>query len=152
MTIKRESARAILITSENKICLIKRIKNGEEYWVTPGGGIETAETPKEALLRELKEEVGASVSKEKCIFAFEYTTNGQKQHFFVCYEDGDRSIPDGEEHKLNDPNNIYQIIDLSIHEVKAINLQPIKKRKEILHHIEEAINSRYNVSKVENHD
>ena len=44
----------------DKILLIHRWKNGQEYLVIPGGTIELGEGPLEAALREIKEEVNLS--------------------------------------------------------------------------------------------
>ena len=60
----RKSSRALVLTKENKILFIKRIKIGQEpYYVTPGGGIEENENSLEALKRELLEETGAVAGK-----------------------------------------------------------------------------------------
>lgn len=66
----RRSARAILITKDNKLLLMKRTKPEGVYYVTIGGGIEDGETSEQALLRELKEESGSIVDKP--VFAFHY--------------------------------------------------------------------------------
>jgi 8-oxo-dGTP pyrophosphatase MutT (NUDIX family) len=139
MRFKRETARAILITPDGKICLMKRIKNGEEYWVTPGGGLEEGENPLQTLIREVKEEIGAHLSEDKCTPAFSYIADQQRHHFFVCYEDGYRSIPEGDEHRLDDPNNTYHVRDLSVAEAKNVNLRPLEKRDEIIFYLEKAV-------------
>lgn len=41
----RKTARAILISKTGRLILIKRVKNGNTYHVTPGGGVESGETP-----------------------------------------------------------------------------------------------------------
>ena len=58
----REIARAILIDEHNNVCLEKLLDDDEfgprDYYETPGGGIKPGEDPKEALVREIAEEVG----------------------------------------------------------------------------------------------
>ena len=49
----------------DKILLIHRWKNGQEYFVIPGGTIELGEGPLEAALREMKEEVNLSFSADQ---------------------------------------------------------------------------------------
>lgn len=51
----------IIIKDEN-ILLIRRVKNGAEYWVFPGGGIEEGESYEQALKREAQEELGTQIS------------------------------------------------------------------------------------------
>ncbi|MCI0386276.1 NUDIX domain-containing protein [Streptomyces sp. CNQ085] len=61
--VVKRTARAILLDDDEMI-LIKRTKPGREpYWITPGGGVETADaTVVDALHRELDEELGAKVT------------------------------------------------------------------------------------------
>lgn len=47
-----------IIISGDKILLIHRKKEGKEYWVFPGGGVEEGETNEQAVIREVKEETG----------------------------------------------------------------------------------------------
>lgn len=56
----REAARAILLTPDQEILLLKiRLPDKTApFWIAPGGGIEAGETITETLERELKEEVG----------------------------------------------------------------------------------------------
>lgn len=56
----RNRAGGILIEN-GKVLLIHRIKDNDEYYVFPGGGIETNETIEQATKRELLEEVGIAV-------------------------------------------------------------------------------------------
>lgn len=55
----REAVRAILLTPQREVLLFRlRALNGRpDFWITPGGGIKTGETPEAALRRELVEEL-----------------------------------------------------------------------------------------------
>jgi len=121
---KRDSARALVITPENKICLIKRNKHNQDYWVTPGGGIEPNETPLEAITRELREEIGAQLSESSCQLAFKRESDGGNLYFFICHETEPRTIPEGPEHKTYNPDNRYEVKDLFFQELSGINLLP----------------------------
>jgi len=60
--VKRKSCRAVILSQENKILLIK-IENPEgswEGWITPGGGVDDGEDEISALQRELYEELGVN--------------------------------------------------------------------------------------------
>lgn len=50
------------IIIENKKLLLTKSK-GKEVYVAPGGKLEVGETPKESLIRELKEELNIDVSE-----------------------------------------------------------------------------------------
>lgn len=56
-----------IIHKENKILLIHRKKNGSEYWVLPGGGVENRESLEEALKREVFEETSLNLKTHKLI-------------------------------------------------------------------------------------
>jgi 8-oxo-dGTP pyrophosphatase MutT (NUDIX family) len=45
-----------LVIRDDKILMVKHKHGGDEWYCTPGGGIEPGETPDQAALRELQEE------------------------------------------------------------------------------------------------
>ncbi|MFB9430622.1 NUDIX hydrolase [Streptoalloteichus tenebrarius] len=60
--VVRRSARALLVDDDGWLVLVERTKPGQApYWTTPGGGVEVGESAAQALMRELLEELGASV-------------------------------------------------------------------------------------------
>jgi len=56
----RKAVRTILLNAENEVALLNVSKFG--YYKLPGGGIENNEKVLKALVREVKEEVGANIS------------------------------------------------------------------------------------------
>jgi 8-oxo-dGTP diphosphatase len=60
----RRSGRAIVI-HEERIALLQRDRGGQTYYVFPGGGIEGNETPEEAAVRAVYEELGIVVRPEE---------------------------------------------------------------------------------------
>ena len=76
-----------MIIESGKVLTIKRTKLGDIYWVMPGGGVEDGETDGQALVREIKEELGLDVKVGKIILEIDSKhpdLAGQKEYFYLC--------------------------------------------------------------------
>lgn len=56
----KQSVAAVVVTADDRVLLIKR--RDVPIWVLPGGGVDNNESPEEAVVREVWEETGVSVS------------------------------------------------------------------------------------------
>lgn len=58
--VVRQGVRAIVLDSEDRILLVRFVnpETAEEFWATPGGGMDPGEGVEQALRRELREETG----------------------------------------------------------------------------------------------
>jgi putative (di)nucleoside polyphosphate hydrolase len=96
----RKGVGIFLLNGENRLWVGKRIDMKSSYWQMPQGGIDGNETPKEAMQRELMEEVGIR-KNYKIISETEYWLKyelpkelvgivwngkyvGQEQKWFAC--------------------------------------------------------------------
>ena len=80
----RKSARAILINDDGDIA-IQYLAN-HFFHKLPGGGVESLETAEEALVREIKEEVGCDSKIEKEIgLVIEYRKEHTLLHMSYCH-------------------------------------------------------------------
>ena len=107
-------------------------KNGKTYWVTPGGGIKNGETPKQTLLREIKEELGYILNPEKCELVLTHKGENCDNYIFRCGEILSKGTPTGEELNSNNPDNIYSIDFIELNKLKDINLVPEEIREFII--------------------
>ena len=96
----RKGVGIFLLNEENLLWVGKRIDMRSNYWQMPQGGIDQNETPKEAMKRELMEEVGIrqnykiisetenwlkyELPKELVGIVWNGKYVGQKQKWFAC--------------------------------------------------------------------
>lgn len=96
--------RAIII-KDDKILLMKRGKGGRTYWVFPGGLAESGETDSQALIREVKEEMGVTVALDKLLLQMKSKkpeARGDDEYFYLCrYLSGEAGTGQGPEYQPN---------------------------------------------------
>ena len=88
----RSAARAVLLTEENRILMYRAEEpvTRKQIWVTPGGGIEEAETPEQAVRRELMEETGSRIDRFEPVGAYRIT--GDETTFrMICWAEVTRT-------------------------------------------------------------
>lgn len=80
---KRTIGARILLIQDNKVLLVKHTY--QPGWYTIGGGVERGESPLQAIHRELKEEVGATLTIQPHLFAVYYSQNEKRDDYVVLY-------------------------------------------------------------------
>jgi 8-oxo-dGTP diphosphatase len=126
---KRASA---LIIKDSKILLIHRKKEGEEFWVFPGGGVEDGETLEAALVREVKEETNLDVLHFTEVFTAYNERSNKMAHFFKCeVSDG---IPEiiGEEKDKQSETNSYKLEWIELADIPTLPLVPTEAKEKVI--------------------
>ncbi|MBZ4682870.1 MAG: 8-oxo-dGTP diphosphatase [Fusobacteriaceae bacterium] len=82
-----------ILVKDDKLLLIQHKKNGKEYWLLPGGGVDFGETMQEALKREFIEETNLNINVNELLFISEAIDPKGEKHiinffFKVEYVDG----------------------------------------------------------------
>ncbi len=71
-----------IIVHEDKVMVLWRRVNGQEYFVFPGGRVEEGETLEQTVVRETREETSLEVKVLK--FLYKLTDENNEQNFFLC--------------------------------------------------------------------
>ena len=118
-----------IIKQENKF-LIMRV-NKTPYYHIPGGHIEIGEDSKQAVIREIKEEIGCDV-KEAKLFSIEenfWTRNNKKCHgiefYYIIKPKQQLQMPDCE--KIENDKGEEKLLHfkwVTLEEIKEIDLRP----------------------------
>jgi 8-oxo-dGTP pyrophosphatase MutT (NUDIX family) len=61
------------------------IEDGRSYWLLPGGGLESGETPEQCVAREMLEETGLTVRVERLLFDVPSAGHWyDREHTYLC--------------------------------------------------------------------
>ena len=122
----------VIFTKDREtVLLVKR--RDIPIWVLPGGGIEKGETPEQAVIREVFEETGYTVSVVRKIAEYSYPNNKNINHSFECViTGGEKQLSNEskaiEEFNINQlPHMMPPFVDLSVQDALEINSEVIKK-------------------------
>jgi len=119
-----------VIIKDGKILLMGRIKNGQQYFVFPGGGAEKDEKISSALIREIKEEFNIDVKIEKPLFRIK--NQGRQEFYFLVKKF--IGIPEisGEEKERMNKNNQYFPAWFDLKKaIKLPNLYPEQAKQKV---------------------
>ncbi|HEX7352198.1 NUDIX domain-containing protein [Brachybacterium sp.] len=112
-----------VVVEDGHLLVIGRRKNGREYSVLPGGGVEEGETPREACLRELWEETGL-VGVIVAELHRECTAQDSAIYFHVRTSRGNPTLTGGPELATSGEENVYRPGWAPVAELETIHLVP----------------------------
>ena len=129
---------AAIIINNNKILLTQRgYGEYKDKWEFPGGKIEENETKEETIIREIKEELDASIKIEKFLtkVEYDYTSFYLKMNVFIA------SLTSS--HLLFKEHESYKWIDISeLNDLDALDLLPADRL--IIPYLKDYLNSKKN--------
>lgn len=116
---------AAVIKEDDKILATQRgYGDYKDKWEFPGGKIEAEESPKEALIREIQEELDVLISVDKylCTVDYDYPEFHLTMHCYVCsIAEGDLVLKEHEAARWLSKNKLYEI-DWLPADVKVLNM------------------------------
>jgi 8-oxo-dGTP diphosphatase len=130
--------RSVIIEDE-KVLLMHRVKNGHEYWVFPGGGVDDKDKSLEdGLKRECFEELGVNVEVGDLFMKKFYVLDsfqGQIQYFYNCkIIGGEVGTGRGPEFTGRDVEKYgtYEVVWIPISLLKDRTVYPFEVRDKII--------------------
>lgn len=113
-----------IVIKDGKILLMKRKKNGYEYWVIPGGHLQQGEDPMKVVLREIFEETHIKAKDPKLVFEFRDYEKDNFDYYYICeYHSGVIELG-GEEAIKNSEENFYKPHWIELGEIHNLNILP----------------------------
>ena len=118
----------VLLIADGALALIERVRDGEHYFVAPGGGIEPGETEEAAAVREAAEELGIVVRLLSKAGTVDVEARGRsRQHYWFAECDSTVFGPmTGPE--VNDSGNTYRQVWIPVEALSSIDLRPPELR------------------------
>ncbi len=117
---------AAIIVKDQAVLLIHRLREGRNYYVFPGGGVEPGESFEAACRREVEEETGLAVTSLE--LAFELDNEGNRERYFLATVGEGRPQLGGPEKALDSEKDRYLLEQIPIERLKEINLLPEEAR------------------------
>lgn len=119
-----------VIIKNGEVLLMRRVRDGREYFVFPGGAVEKGETIEEAVVREIKEELSLDVKINKLLFEMENLD--EKEYYYLITDFSGTPLVGGEEKERMSERNIYEPVWKKIKELPVMgNLYPEEAREKI---------------------
>jgi ADP-ribose pyrophosphatase YjhB (NUDIX family) len=112
---------AVVVDGE-KVLVMKRHKNGRDYAVLPGGGVEAGETVTEAVLRELHEETTLVAEIDRLLWTGRH--NDRPASYFLMTAVRGRVELSGPEALANRPDNRYELRWVTADRFADLGLHP----------------------------
>ena len=123
-----------VIVKNDKVLLMRRIKDGQEYYVFPGGGVKEGESTETATIREIKEELSINPKIDKLLFEIE--NQDRQEYYYLIKEFSGQPQLGGEEKQRMNENNQYHPIWMSLDKLRELdNLYPKEDKSRIIKEI-----------------
>ncbi|KKR70092.1 MAG: MutT/Nudix [Candidatus Nomurabacteria bacterium GW2011_GWB1_40_7] len=119
-----------LVVRDEKVLMVHRFRDGEEYYVLPGGMTEEGESIEDAVLRELKEETTLEGSGLKEVL--DYTDDICRNRIFLIGNfEGEvvKLSENSPEYKKQNEKDQYSVEWVPVNEILFLTIWPMQTRE-----------------------
>ncbi|MCC3796586.1 NUDIX domain-containing protein [Vibrio parahaemolyticus] len=128
--MQKQRVSALMLNRKNaEILLIKRFKEGRNYWVFPGGGVEPEELLEQAIVREVFDETSLRIDNYQEIFSV--VNRGRKEHFYlvnVQFFEPKLSLH-SPERQTQGSSNRYELTWVKLNDLSKLDLVPVEAKE-----------------------
>jgi ADP-ribose pyrophosphatase YjhB (NUDIX family) len=123
-----------ILIKDNKILLIHRTREGKEFWVFPGGGVEKNEKVEDATVREIEEEASIKSKVVKLLYTHNRSDINHEHFFYLCkHISGTPKLGNFNEiQTMKSENQTYKPVWVNIKELPKLLLYPLEIRDWII--------------------
>lgn len=111
-----------VVLRDDSVLVIKRHRDGVDYAVLPGGGVEPGESSSEAALRELHEETTLTAEVDRLLWTGDH--GGRPASYFLMKGVTGEPVLSGEEAEAHCPANSYEPRWATAEDLVSLDLKP----------------------------
>jgi len=134
-----------IVINEDEALVVRRVLQGHDYCVFPGGGIEASEDPETAAIREIQEETNIDAKLDRLLYRIIRPEN--EQYFFLCsYVSGEPALNDPEDKEsMAKGEQYYEPKWVKITDLPSTPLYPLEIRDRLMKDISEGFSADFPV-------
>jgi 8-oxo-dGTP diphosphatase len=119
-----------ILIRDTHILLLHRMRNNEEFYCLPGGGVDPGESIHDALIREIKEETNFDVQSDRFLFSIE--NQGRIESYYLVERFSGKLDFIGPERIRADQNNVYEHVWMPVANFRTLgNFYPKAAQQKI---------------------
>lgn len=142
--VNNKQCRGIILKGDKVLVMFRR-KNGEEYYTFPGGHMRKGEEPVDTAKRELFEETTVKVKDLDLAYEFFNYAKPKKtevDYYFVGYWDSGRPTLSGEESRRATEDNYYEPMWVKVGNISELILYPLAAKEWVIDSLEKYLKKR----------